>query len=293
MNTKIGVVHGGVGNERDKSIKYGQQVSKIFKNLGMDVLEMHLHPNGSWTVDGRVENIEESIKKVDKVWNCLVGDDGEGGVVEHLCTKCKVKVVGHSPLHANLCHDKKNLSLALLQHKIKTPFGKVVYKKDFTTEKILEIFSTVGVPSVVKPNMGSGMWGVTAVNNFQELKESVEYLISKNQDVLVEKVVKGIPVSCFVFEHNNLLHTHIKVFVNDGDYTLSNDDMMHIRNEALFIHNVLAFSHHAEYDFILSPKGLYFLETNSHPSLTTGYIQDVFKNGIVSLADYLQAKVSS
>jgi D-alanine-D-alanine ligase-like ATP-grasp enzyme len=151
-----------------------------------------------------------------------------------------------------------------------------------------EVFSTVPLPAIVKPNNGSSMWGVIVVNNFAELKEAVEYLISQNQDVLVEKLVKGIPVSCFVFEHNNLLHTHIKIHSDDE---LSKDILTDIRNESLYIHNCLAYKHHAEYDFLVTPKGLVFLELNSHPSLTSGYIDEVFKKGIVKLKDYIASKI--
>lgn len=284
----IGVVHGGLSQERQKSLEYGRQVSKILQNLGMNVTEMHLHPNGSWTIDGNLENIEESIKKVDKVWNCLVGADGERGVVENLCEKCKVNMIGHTEMHSHLSANKKNLHLALAQHQIKFPHGKVILKKDYSKEKLLEIFSTVPVPAIVKPNTGSSMWGVLIVNNFTELEHAVEYLISQGEDVLVEKLIKGIPVSCFVFEHNNLWHTHIKV---DGENNFSREELMNIRNEALYIHNVLAYKHHVEYDFIYTSKGLVFIETNTHPALTSGYISQVFKKGVVSLKDYIFSKI--
>jgi D-alanine-D-alanine ligase len=269
-------------------LEYGKNISKILTELGMEVLEMHLHPNGSWTVNGEVQNVEEALKKTDKVWNCLVGVDGERGVVESLCEKCKTKVVGHTHLHSHLSSDKKNLHLALAQHNIKFPHGKVIRKKDYSKEKVLEIFSTVPVPAIVKPNSGSSVFGLFVVNNFPELEHAVETLVSQGEDVLVEKLIKGTPVSCFVFEHNNLLHTHIK---SEGDVELSREDAMNIRNEALYIHNILAFKHHAEYDFLLTPKGLVFLEINSHPSLTSGYIGKVFKSGVVPLADYVANKV--
>jgi D-alanine-D-alanine ligase-like ATP-grasp enzyme len=279
----IGVVHGGVSHERQKSLEYGKNISKILESLGMNVLEMHLHPNGSWTVNGKVENVEESLKKVDKVWNCLV---------ENLCEKCRVKLVGHSVLHSHLSSDKKNLHHLLAQHNIKTPYGKTILKQNYSRDSVKEIFTTVGVPAIVKPLKGSGAWGVMVVNNFSELLNAVELLIEKNLDVLVEKLIVGTPVSCFVFEHNNLLNTNIKVH---DDVELGRDELMQIRNEALYIHNVLAYPHHVEYDFIISKKPklttLYFLEANTHPSLSHGYIKNVFSNGVIGLKEYVKNKV--
>lgn len=293
MNNVIGVVHGGLGVERDKSLSYGKHVTKILKELGMDVLEMHLHPNGSWTVNGKVEDIESSIKKSEKVWNCLVGSDGESGIAENLCQKCKVKVLGHTPLHSHLAGDKKNMHYALSQHKIKVPYGKVISMKDYSGEKLKEVFTSVGVPAVVKPLSGSGAWGVMLVQNFSELVAAVQSLMERNIDVLVEKAINGIPVSCFVFEHNNLLSTHIKAHDNESE--ISREEFMNIRNESLYIHSCLAFPHHVEYDFILTRKNgksiLYFLEANTHPSLTHGYIKKVFDKGVVSLKDYIHSRV--
>lgn len=287
-NTTFGVVHGGLSYEREKSLQYGKKVSKILEELGMNVVEMHLHPNGSWTVNGQVTNVEEAIKKTDKVWNCLVGVDGESGVVEELCQKCKVKLVGHTHIHSCLAGDKKNMQYALNNHKIKSPFGKVILKKDYSLEKLKETFSTVPFPAIIKPLSGSGAWGVKVASNFSEFEKAVEFLIAENKDVLVEKVITGTLVSCFVFEYENLLHTHIKVH---GDENVSRDDFMKIRNDALYIHSVLAFPHHVEYQFILSPKGLYFIEANTHPSLVSDYIKDSFGNGAVSLKEYITSRV--
>jgi D-alanine--D-alanine ligase len=293
MNQKIGVIHGGTEGERDVSVLYGKKVSKILTELGLQVTEFHLHPNGSWTIDGKVDNLEENLKKVDKVWNCLIGSEGEQGTVETVCDKHKVRVVGHTTLHSQLANDKKNLHKVLDQHKIDTPFGKVIFRKDFDRESVTDVFKLVSMPAIVKPLKGSGAWGVYVVNNFSELLGAVEFLISKNMDVIVEKLIVGTVFSVFVYEHKNLLHTHVKVHDSLGPVT--RDELMQVRNEALYIHNVLGFEHHVEYDFILSKKNgktkLFFLEANTHPSLVTGYIKKVFDEGILSLKDYVQSKM--
>lgn len=294
MNNKkiIGVVHGGLSDEREKSLLYGKKVSKVLENLGLSVLSIHLHPNGSWTIDGQTGNVEESLKKVDAVWNCLVGVDGEKGLVESLCSKCGAKIIGHGELHTQLAGDKRNLKMAIGQHKIKVPFGRVITSKDYTKNKLLEIFGSVGIPAIVKPNVGSSAWGVTAVSTFTELESAVEHLLSLGLDVLVEKVVVGTPVSCFVFSHNNLLHTNVKVGneIHESK-NIERSDLINLRNEALYIHNVLAVPHHAEYDFILTPKGVYFLEMNTHPSLVDGYIKESFTKGPVNLSEYIESLV--
>lgn len=300
MNKTVGIVHGGLSHEREKSLVYGKLVSKILSEAGIEVLDMHLHPNGSWTINGKTESLEDSIKKSDLVWNCLVGVDGENGALEELCAKCKTKVLSNGQLHSQLSHDKKNMQHVLAQHKIKSPYGKVILKNNFTTELLKEVFTYVGIPAIVKPLKNSGAWGVTVVSNWAEFEQAVNYLISENQDVLVEKVISGVPVSCFVMEHDNLLHTNIKIQdenLTDKNIKISRDDFLNIRNEALYIHNILAFPHHVEYEFILTNKNgknnLYFIEANTNPSLVHGYIKDSFKEGSVGIKDYILSKVFS
>ena len=295
-NKKIAVIHGGTSHEREKSLQYGKKITSVLENLGLEVMQMHLHPNGSWTINGEVKSIEEGLKKVDAVWNCLVGVDGERAIVENLCTKCKTKIIGHGVLHSELAGDKKNLQLALNQHNIKTPYGKVIRKKDYSKESLLEVFGSVGIPAFVKPSLGSGLENIYLVENFQELQSAVEEIIKLDMDVLVEKIIQGTPVSCFVLEHNNLLHTHIKVGNElDSGTPLSREDVIKVRNEALYIHSCLAWDHHVEYDFILSSKKgektLYFLEANTHPSLVHGYIKKSWGEGPVTLEEYINSKV--
>lgn len=293
-NKTIGVVHGGTSHARAESLLYGKHISKVLSELGMEVLDLHLHPNGSWTVNGQTGDIQTSLKKVHAVWNCLVGVDGERGIMEKLCEDCKAKVIGHDVFHSRLVSDKKNLQYALAQHGIKTPYGKVIYTANYNKEKLKEVFASVGIPAVVKPVSGSGAWGVVVINNFGEMEYAVENLIAQNMDVLVEKLIPGIAVSCFVMEHKNLLHTNIKI--HDDNANISREDLIKIRNEALYIHNVMAFEHHVEYDFILSPQKdgtkLFFLEANTHPSLVHGYIKKSFASGVVGLKEYIQQKIN-
>jgi D-alanine-D-alanine ligase-like ATP-grasp enzyme len=221
-----------------------------------------------------------------------VGVDGETGIVEELCERCKVKLVGHTHFHSHLVGDKQNFSYALEQHNIKVPFGKVILKKEYSKDKLKDVFSTVPFPAVVKPLRGSNGWGVNIVTNFAEFERAVEFLISDDKDVLVQKLILGVPISCFVFEHGNLLHTNIKA---DDTAELTREDLITVRNDALYIHSVMAFSHHASYDFVMQIKNgkkqLYFLEANTHPSLMTDFIKESFGKS-VKIQDYVRSKIT-
>ncbi len=295
-NLNICVVHGGTSHERERSIVYGKKIVKILavsdlENNNFNVFELHLHPNGSWTMNGNVASPEEILKKSHKVWNCFVGTDGESALLEGLCQKHGVKLLGHSALHTELASHKQDLKNLLSQHKIKSPYGKVIDCKKYSLEKLKEVFQFVGIPAIVKPLKNSGAIGISLVQSFGEMQNAVENLISESQDVLVEKVISGTPVSCFIYSHEGLINVNIKVH---GE-PLSRDENLQIRNEAIYIYNVLAFTHHLECDFLLIEKKgkkiLYLLEVNTHPSLVHTYINDVFKDGVISLSEYVLEKI--
>lgn len=283
---KIAVIHGGISHERANSILYGKSISRIFKDAGNNVIEIHLHPNGSWTKDGKIENLENALSGVESVWNALVGEDGENAMVEKLCAKCKVKVLGHGSLHTEISGNKKKLKDVLKQHKIKSPYSKTLDINNINSDELKCVYQMVGIPALVKPIVGSGGKDIFYVNNFAEFTHAVENIFQKGKSILVEKPILGKHISCFVFTHNNLLHAHVY-----SDEKLEREEFLQVRNEALFIQNVLGFHHHVKYDFVLNSKGLYLIETNTHASLVHNEIGDIFRKGEVSLSEYLLQKI--
>jgi D-alanine-D-alanine ligase-like ATP-grasp enzyme len=193
MSKKIAVIHGGVGHEREKSMHYGKAISKIFKDAGNNVVEIHLHPNGSWTKNGKIEHLESALTNVEHVWNALVGEDGESGLVEKLCHKCQVKVFGHKKLHVDLAADKKKIKDALKQHNIRSPYSKTLKADNINSENLKHVYQMVGLPMVVKPLNGSGGKNIFLANNFSEYSQAVEKIFQMGKDALVEKPIDGKP----------------------------------------------------------------------------------------------------
>ena len=298
---KVGVINGGTSHEREKSVLYGKTISKIFRDAGNNVVEIHLHPNGSWTRDGKVENLENALVGLENVWNALVGEDGEHGLVEKLCHKCHVKILGHKSLHTDLAADKKKIKDVLNQHKIKSPYSKTLSPKNINSEELKFAFQMVGLPLLLKPINGIGGKNIFYVNNFAQYTNAVENIFQLGKEVLVEKPIEGKHISCFVFSHKGLLHCHVY-----SDEKLERDEFLMLRNEALFIYNTLAFQHHIKLDFVLKNppnpplnKGgatsapiPYLIEVNTHPSLTHAEVGDIFKKGEISLSEYLLGKIN-
>jgi D-alanine-D-alanine ligase len=288
MSKKVAVLRGGVGKERQKSLEYGFSILNILKNFREHNVSLHdivLHPNGAWSLNGYLKNVDDVLNEVDIVWIALVGDEGEEGSISEILEKKNKKFIGHSSLSSKLSHHKKNLHEVIAQHNVKTPYSKVIEKKNFSLQDILENFKFVGVPSIVKPVSGSNMFMVDLITHYEDLLQHAEKIIYNGSDVLIEKYISGISVSVFIYEYENIVNTAIYVH-NEKDWiNIKKEDLLNVRNEALKIHHTLGFTHHVEYDFIINKNGIYFIEANTYPTLT----QDFLKNALDTkvLQDYI------
>lgn len=289
MEKTVCVVRGGTTHEIDKSVHYGKKILNILFELGVKSRDLYLHPNGIWTLDNSPINLEKMFQDFGPsilIWNCLVGVDGESGIIEELCEKNGIKNSGHKYLSTKLASDKKNFLKFAKTHAYKTPYSQVI--KSTNREEILKVFVTVGIPAIVKPLKNSGLKNIFVVNNFTELEGTILKLLETGEQVLIEKLIKGVPVSVFVLEHQDLLHTNIHIYDN---LEIAKNDLINLRNDALYLHEVFSPNTHVEYDFIFSPKGNYIIEANTHPSLAHGYISDFFRDNILSLKEYVEQKI--
>ena len=225
------------------------------------------------------------------MWIALVGTDGEQNIISSLCEKYNVKYSGSSSLQSILASDKHNLKQAVRQHGIKTPysyFAKNNSKKNDNKnakDEALKIFGLVGIPVIIKPNNGSDSQHIDVATNYAEIEACIKKLFDLGIDAIAEKHVKGLPISVFVYSLGDVLHTNI-ISSEDFEY-----DKNEIRNEALYIHHILGFSDHAEYDFVVNEKGINLLEVNTHPHLLDHKYSKIW-NGKNSLEKYILHKTS-
>jgi len=146
------------------------------------------------------------------------------------------------------------------------------------------------LPVVVKPISAGSSLGVVVVKSFTELKNAVIEALSKWGEAIVEEYIPGIELTCGVIENFRgesyyaTLPVEIRApkdrsfFDYDAKYTgitekicparLSLSDKKRIQDAAILAHKAIDAGQYSRADFILSPKGLYVLETNTLPGLT-------------------------
>lgn len=258
------VARGGKGAGRNSSYTYGERVLEILKKKDFEARDLYLHPNGMWTLDGLLTNVEEVVPQSKFVYITFVGSDGELGDLQELCEKHGVSHSGLGSFYSRLVSDKSNFKKIAKQHGIKSPYAYFVPKNSKHTEAAREVFSKIEIPIIIKANSGSGVEEVYVATKYGEIEQLMEKMLNDNKDILAEKLLRGADVKVLVKPYKDSIHTCVAV---DSNMPLTHTQLIEVRDQALLLHSKLGFDKVVEYDYILNKDGAHFLEANSHPDI--------------------------
>ncbi len=176
-----------------------------------------------------------------------------------------------------------------------------------------EVSSRLRFPVFVKPTIGGSSFGITMVKDASGLATAVGYAFAEGPTVLVEQGIHGREFTCAAYRTSGQIHTlpiieiitSNEYFDYDAKYNgnsrevcpaeASEDIVSLIQNTTARIYDNLGCSGIVRMDYILSDDGLYFLEVNTIPGMTsaslvpkmvraagldmTGFLTDIIENG--------------
>jgi len=287
---KIGVARGGPSSEYDISLKTGANVLKFLpeKYEGVDIL---IDKQGAWHFDGRERPLANILSRVDLIFNALHGEFGEDGKFQQILEYHKMPFTG-SGSYASAVIMNKFLTKKMLENVgIKIPRGFLIRKDDDVEDAVLKIFKNFSPPWVLKPtNKGSSV-GVEIVNNFNDLKKNIDWIFLRDDKILFEEYIKGREATCGVLENfrgekyyalppieivppekNIFFDYEAKYNGETKEICPANFDLKtkrEIENLARRAHMILGCKAYSRSDFIVSSRGIFFLETNTLPGLTS------------------------
>jgi D-alanine-D-alanine ligase len=170
-----------------------------------------------------------------------------------------------------------------------TPQGMVIDARDNFDEVAAQVFHNHQISLVVKPISGGSSVATSITHTAEDLKRALE-AASKYGDILVEEWIKGKEATCCVIdtsvagEHVVLYPIEIvpptstDFFDYDAKYGGGSEEIcpgrftfdthQKLRELAGAAHRAIGARHYSRSDFIISPKGIYILETNTLPGLT-------------------------
>ena len=282
-------MRGGPSSEYDVSLKTG---GAILSNLPshFEPLDILISKDGTWHHRGLTTTPEKVLRQVDVVFNALHGEYGEDGEVQRTLEAFGAPYTGSGVLGSVLAMNKMKSKEIAKSLGIRVPRGRLVRRDEDPEHVAKEIFVTFLQPLIVKPvSLGSSV-GVTMAMGLLPLIESIARLQDAGYDVLVEERVKGSEATCGVVDGFRgvskyaLLPVEIrpanasKVFDYEAKYqgkaeeicpgNFTREQSEELQRRAIEIHDALGLRHYSRSDFIVTPRGVYYLETNSLPGLT-------------------------
>lgn len=284
----VGVLRGGPSSEHDVSLKTGQAILTNLSPERYTVRDIYIDRAGVWHEKGRPVAPEKVMRSIDVAVLGLHGRYGEDGEVQRLLERHGVAFTGSNHLGSYLAMHKVLAKEKAKEIGLKTPRYQFIESADTAHQQIAEVVRTFLQPVIVKPVASGSSVGITLAHGHDPIHQAAEALLSEGSGVLIEERIQGKEATVGVVEglrgeaHYALPPIEIvpadAFFSFDAKYSGKSQEICpgrfsrvtknQLMKYAKDIHKELGLRHYSRSDFIVSPRGIYYLETNTLPGLT-------------------------
>ncbi|HVT75084.1 MAG TPA: D-alanine--D-alanine ligase [Candidatus Paceibacterota bacterium] len=290
---RVAVLRGGPSSEYEVSLKSGEAVLKNLptKYEGVDVF---ISKDGVWHVHGMEKSPVDALRGIDVAFVALHGQYGEDGKIQRILEHMGIPFTGSGSFSSAVAMNKHLTkgALARLKDKVRFAAHKLFSRDEIRDKGAHVIFREITIPAVVKPASAGSSVGVSIVKGFFDLESALAKALDHSDSVIIEEFIQGREATCGVLEgfrgesHYALLPVEIlpaqgsSFFDYDAKYgggsveicpgNFDEATKRAIQGAAQAVHRELGLRHYSRSDFIVHPKrGVYFLETNTLPGLTS------------------------
>ena len=290
MQTIVGVLRGGPSREHDVSLKSG---AAMLANLPQECFitrDIYIDRHGQWHDRGKGTTPERVLRQLDVVLIGLHGEYGEDGEVQKLLERFGVPYGGSDSFASYLAMHKLMAKLHVKEAGLLTPDFRHVARVEDSDSVAVEVTRAFHQPVVVKPIGWGSSVGVSVVGGYAEVLFAIQKLFESGaSSVLVEEYMRGKEATVGVVEglRGEDLYTlpTVEIIPPTGDFfsygakysgasrelcpgNFSRVETEELSRLARLAHRTLGLRHYSRSDFIVTPKGIYYLETNTLPGMT-------------------------
>ncbi|MBR3903654.1 MAG: D-alanine--D-alanine ligase [Akkermansia sp.] len=268
-DTKIALLMGGPGSERDVSIASASGVLEALRNEGFTQVTPVL-------VDSERPAIPEGTELC---YNMIHGTYGEDGGLQSYLEELGLPYTGAGSATSRNCFDKVLTKKFFIDGGVPTP------KSETLTAGQLP---TLPVPCVIKPPCEGSSVGVHIVYDAAELPAAMEDAARYGKEILVEEYIKGKELTVAIFNGEALPVVHI--CPRSGFYDMNNkypsmyggvgsdyicpadispEETQAVQEAAVAAYKALNVEIYGRVDVLLTDDGKpYVLEINTIPGMT-------------------------
>jgi D-alanine-D-alanine ligase len=262
---------GGISSEIEISLKSG---NSIIENIDKEKYEVVP------VIIDRKEDIITKTKDIDFALLALHGQFGEDGTVQAVLQTLGIPYSGCGPLSSAMCMDKDVSKSILKAEGIRTaPWINLRKNDNIDFNKINEL----GYPVVVKPTHGGSSVATFIVKEEKDIENCVIEAFKWDNEVMIEKFIKGDEITCPVYADKMLPVIAIKPNAEFFDFASKYQDggaeeivvelekKLHeeVEEMALETYRALKCEVYSRVDMIVTEQGIpYILEVNTLPGMT-------------------------
>ena len=289
---KVGVMRGGPSSEYDVSLKTGSNVMKTLRDRH-EVRDIFIDRQGRWHIDGIERTPERILPHVDVIFNAMHGTYGEDGQVQKILESHKVPYTGSNALASALGMNKWFSKKYFRDHGLHTPRGLLFRPHSYDDRLLDSVLEDFRGAVVVKPVSAGSSIGVSLARDPHSFAQALDQAFQYSPDALAEEYLAGREATCGVVEGSRpgelyaLPPVEIRNTSSEKDiwgYEAKYADELHelvcpgnfsaqekhaLEDMAVRAHKALGLRHYSRSDFMVTPQGIYILETNTLPGITS------------------------
>ncbi len=272
-DSKIAVLCGGFSSEAEVSRRSGENCYKALIRLGYKnakLIEV-------------TENIANDLKGFDFAYNALHGKYGEDGCVQGLLEILKIPYTGCGVMASAICMNKEFTKKVLRDAGLPVIKSVCITKGDNLYDKTKDL----SYPMMVKPVCEGSSFGMSKVNNQDELVKAVFEASKFKQDILIEEYKVGKDATVGVLEKDGEpfatdileMRPHNEWYDYEAKYTkgmtdfivpaeLSADMTKSVKDYAVKAFKACGCRSVSRIDFVVTDDIPYILEVNTSPGMT-------------------------
>lgn len=319
MRTVVGVLRGGPSSEYEVSLKTGATILRELNPEKYEARDLFIGRDGTWHLHGVPVAPERALHGVDVAWNAIHGEYGEDGSLHRVLDALAVPYTGSNALASKLAFDKHRTKALVEKAGVKVAHGILVEvpQSDEELERLaMRVFRSFPHPAVVKPVIGGSSVGTSIVEHYHLLAPALRNAAAVSPQVLIEERIKGREATVGVIDHfrgqeayalmpveiipppNRFFDAEVKYngeTIERVPGNFSQAEKQALERAAVAAHKALGAAHYSRSDFIISRRGIYFLELNSAQAVgmtEESLLPKALHAGGTKLSDFIDHVVS-
>ena len=242
-DSKIAVLCGGFSSEAEVSRRSGKNCYEALLRLGYKNTEL---------VEV-TENIAADLKKFDYAYNALHGKYGEDGCIQGVLEILKIPYTGCGVMSSAIAMNKEFTKTVLRDAGLPLIKSVCITKGD----NLFEMTKDLVYPLMVKPVSEGSSFGMSKVNNQDELVKAVFEASKFQQDILIENEW---------YDYEAKYTKGMTDFIVPAEF--SEDMTVKVKDIAVKAFKACGCSGVSRVDFVVTKDMPYILEVNTSPGMT-------------------------